>query len=78
MNNKTLRLGMQHLIQVDPDIKEAFIELGMPEARMRSSGFEVFLFTIISQQLSSKVATAIMERVLCLMEGVTPEQFIKI
>ncbi|MGF1763257.1 DNA-3-methyladenine glycosylase family protein [Aliivibrio kagoshimensis] len=78
MKNKTLYLGMQHLIQVDPDMKEAFIELGMPEARMRSSGFEAFLFTIISQQLSTKVATVIMERVLCLMEGATPEQFMKI
>ncbi|RZP86060.1 DNA-3-methyladenine glycosylase family protein [Vibrio vulnificus] len=78
MDNKTLRLGMQHLIQVDSHIKEAFIELGMPEARMRSSGFEAFLFTIISQQLFTKVATVIMERVLCLMEEVTPEQFMKI
>jgi len=58
--------------------KKAFIELGMLEARMRSSGFEAFLSTIISQQLSTKVATVIMERVLCLMEEVTPEEFIKI
>jgi DNA-3-methyladenine glycosylase II len=78
MDNNALLLGMQHLIQVDPDIKEAFNELGMPEARIRGRGFEAFLFTIISQQLSTKVATVIMERVLCLMDAVTPEQFIKI
>jgi DNA-3-methyladenine glycosylase II len=78
MDNNALHLAMQHLIQVDPDIKKAFIELGMPKARTRSSGFEAFLLTIVSQQLSSKVAKVIVERLLCLMEEVTPEEFMKI
>lgn len=78
MDSKTLTLGMQHLVQVDPEIKDAFIELGMPEARMRTRGFEAFLITIIGQQLSTKVAAVITQRVLCLMEQVTAEEFIKI
>ncbi|MDB1126005.1 DNA-3-methyladenine glycosylase family protein [Vibrio algarum] len=78
MDHQTVLQGMQQLSHLDRDVKEAFTELGMPEVRVRPSGFETFLFTIISQQLSTKAATTIMGRALGLMEETTPDQFMKI
>lgn len=78
MDDNILHRGMRYLITVDTDINEAFIRLGIPPARKQSSGFEAFLSIIISQQLSTKVASIIMKRVLGLMEEVNPEQFMTI
>ncbi|WP_413283633.1 DNA-3-methyladenine glycosylase family protein [Vibrio sp. MA40-2] len=78
MKAETILQGMQHLSLADPEIKEAFTRFGPPEIHMRSSGFEAFLSTIISQQLSTKVATVITQRVFCLLDDVTAEQFVKI
>lgn len=78
MDNQTVLHGMQQLSDVDQDIQQAFIALGMPEARVRPSGFEAFLSTIVSQQLSTKAAATIKGRVIGLMEETTPEQFMKI
>lgn len=72
MDNQTVLQGMLQLSHIDRDVKEAFTELGMPEVRLRQRGFDAFLFTIISQQLSTKAATTIMGRALGLMEETTP------
>lgn len=54
---------MNALARVDPDIARAFGELGAPPPRHRPQGFETFLSTIISQQISTEVARVIMGRV---------------
>lgn len=73
MDKKTIMNGMQALSLIDQNIEKAFTELGPPAPRMRPRGFETFLLIIVSQQLSTKVATVIMKRVVTLMQCVTPE-----
>ncbi|WP_372880336.1 hypothetical protein [Psychromonas sp.] len=68
MDKETIRRGMQALSLVDQDVKHALIEFGLPAVRMRASGFEAFLVIIVSQQLSTKVATIIMQHLIALMQ----------
>jgi len=74
----TILRGMEALSLVDKDLKKAYKTLGAPPPRSRPSGFETFLSTIVGQQLSTKVAAIIMQRVITLMGGVTPERLIEI
>jgi DNA-3-methyladenine glycosylase II len=78
MDKKTIVRGMQALSLIDQHIEKAFKALGPPAPRMSPRGFETFLFTIVSQQLSTKVATVIMKRVVSLMQYVTPERLIAV
>lgn len=73
MDKKMIVRGMEALSLVDQNLEKAFKELGPPPPRISPRGFETFLSTIVSQQLSTKVATVIMKRVVSLMQCVTPE-----
>lgn len=53
MNKENMMLGMEALSLVDEDIKKAYTEIGLPAERSSPEGFETFLSTIISQQLST-------------------------
>ena len=78
MDEATILRGMEALSLMDDDIKAAFKALGPPPPRSRPSGFETFLSTIVGQQLSTKVAAIIMQRVVTLMSDVTPERLLEI
>ncbi|MCA1771804.1 MAG: DNA-3-methyladenine glycosylase 2 family protein [Halomonas sp.] len=60
---KTIELGMAALAEADPDIARAYPLVGAPEPRQRDQGFATFFSTIVSQQLSTEAARAIMGRV---------------
>lgn len=55
--------GMNALTRIDEDVARAFKEFGTPAPRLRKKGFETFLSIIISQQISTEVARAILRRV---------------
>lgn len=78
MDEQTIARGMQALSLLDEDIAAAFKELGPPSPRSRPAGFETFLSTIVGQQLSTKVAAIIMQRLINLMGSVTPTRLIEI
>ncbi|MEJ6121400.1 DNA-3-methyladenine glycosylase 2 family protein [Vibrio sp. 2-Bac 85] len=78
MNKENMMLGMEALSLIDEDIKQAYTEIGLPAERSSPEGFETFLSTIISQQLSTKVAMVIKDRVVALMEDLTPESLLNI
>lgn len=78
MDKKLIHQGIEALSLIDQDIAQAVKQYGLPDGRTYPQGFEAFLFTIISQQLSTKVAITITDRVLALMPACTPEQFIQI
>lgn len=67
MDRRTLNKGLNTLSRLDPDLKKALAIHGKPDPRNRPQGFETFLSTIISQQISTSAATAIMTRVRSLM-----------
>ena len=78
MDEVTIQKGMEALSLIDEDITHAFSELGCPPPRSRPPGFETFISTIVSQQLSTKVAAVIMARVTELLKEVTPQRLLNI
>ncbi|WP_415889832.1 DNA-3-methyladenine glycosylase family protein [Neptuniibacter sp. SY11_33] len=78
MNEQDIARGMQALALLDPDIKRAATQLGPPPVRHRPKGFETFLSAIVSQQISTKAAQAILERVTALMPEVTASELLNI
>lgn len=78
MDEKTILHGLKALSLIDKDIAKAFNALGPPPVRINPHGFESLLFTIVSQQLSTKVATVIMGRVVTLMQNVTAKALIDV
>ena len=63
MTPETIEYAMQALANADPDIARALPLVGAPSPRVRDKGFAMFFSTIVSQQLSTEAARAIMGRV---------------
>lgn len=55
--------ALKSLAKADPDIARALPLVGAPSPRVRDKGFATFFSTIVSQQLSTEAARAIMSRV---------------
>lgn len=67
MDERIIENGMRALAACDPDIALALERLGPPPPRIRPAGFETFLATVVSQQISTSAARAIMGRVVALL-----------
>jgi len=67
MTLETIERAMAALAKVDPDIARAYPLVGAPEPRQRDQGFATFFSTIVSQQISTEAARAIMSRVKTLL-----------
>lgn len=78
MNVSDIARGMEALSLVDKDIESAYLTLGPPPPRVRPKGFETFLSTIVSQQISTEVARVIMARVSALMSEVSAQQLLSV
>ena len=72
MNQNQIKQGLRRLAELDPDLAEAIEIYGAPAPRQRPEGFETFLGTIVSQQISTAAANAIMNRVRALLPSLTP------
>lgn len=77
MDRRTLETGLQALSCLDTDIKKALARLGPPEPRVRPRGFETFLSTLVSQQISTSAAAAIMSRIKTLIPDCTAASLTK-
>lgn len=62
MTPTMIHQGMQALAKADPDVAKAASWVGTPPAREREKGFEAFFATIVSQQISTAAASAILQR----------------
>ena len=67
MDERIIEQGMQALADRDRDLAQALGQLGPPPPRIRPAGFETFLATIVSQQISTSAARAILNRVVALL-----------
>ena len=65
--------ALDALATIDPDIAQAIDQLGYPEPRIRPAGFETFLSTIVSQQISTAAARSIMGKVRALLPKISAE-----
>ncbi|WP_447046011.1 DNA-3-methyladenine glycosylase family protein [Vreelandella sp. H-I2] len=63
MTPETIEQAMLALAEADPDIARALPLVGAPGPRQRDQGFATFFGTIVSQQISTDAARAIMGRV---------------
>ncbi|MGO2146516.1 DNA-3-methyladenine glycosylase family protein [Halomonas sp.] len=59
----TIEQALKTLARADTDIARALPLVGAPSPRVRDKGFATFFSTIVSQQLSTEAARAIMSRV---------------
>ncbi|WP_083007723.1 DNA-3-methyladenine glycosylase family protein [Halomonas sp. GT] len=67
MTLDTIEHAMAALAKADPDIARAYPLVGAPAPRQRDQGFATFFSTIVSQQISTEAARAIMGRVKVLL-----------
>ena len=62
MNQQKINRDLDVLASKDPDLRRGLAQVGYPAPRIRAAGFETFLSTIVSQQISTEAARAIMQR----------------
>ena len=63
MKKAAIKQDLDAIANVDQDLAAALEEFGYPAPRIRPPGFETLLATIVSQQISTEAAAAIMRRV---------------
>lgn len=73
MNQRQLNRALQQLALQDADVAAGLNLAGKPAPRQRPGGFETFLSTLVSQQISTSAAQAILGRVHALMPQVTAD-----
>jgi DNA-3-methyladenine glycosylase II len=73
MQQSHIKKSLQALAKIDKDIALGLSQFGYPEPRIRPAGFETFLNTIVSQQISTKAAATISLRVSNLMTRIDAE-----
>ncbi len=69
MNEQVIAAGMAALADVDNDVAMGLQQVGLTEPRIRPQGFEALLSIIVSQQISTEAARAVMGRVKNLLSG---------
>ncbi|MGD8349701.1 MAG: DNA-3-methyladenine glycosylase 2 family protein [Gammaproteobacteria bacterium] len=62
MNQQKINRDLDALADRDRDLRRGLAQVGYPSPRIRAPGFETFLSTIVSQQISTEAAAAIMQR----------------
>lgn len=67
MNKTQIKKGLDAIASVDKHVASALEVIGYPQPRLRPAGFETFLETIVSQQISVKAAASILARVRSLL-----------
>ncbi len=67
MNQTKINRHLDALAKLDDDVRRGLALVGYPEPRIRAEGFETFLSTIVSQQISTESAAAVMRRVRTLL-----------
>ncbi len=63
MDQKQVINDIDNIARIDADVERAVGAIGYPRPRIRAQGFETFFSTIVSQQISTEAAAAIMQRV---------------
>jgi DNA-3-methyladenine glycosylase II len=67
MNQGKINRHLDALAQLDDDVRRGLELVSYPQPRIRVEGFDTFLSTIVSQQISTEAAAAVMRRVRALL-----------
>lgn len=78
MDQSKIKRHLDALAQRDPDLASGLQRASYPAPRIRAQGFETFLSTIVSQQISTEAAAAIMLRVRSLLPGMRADDVLRL
>ena len=78
MNQDSIRRHLDELAQSDDDLARGLARVGYPLPRIRPPGFETLLSTIVSQQISTDAAAAIMRRVRALLPSMHAAEVLRL
>ena len=78
MNHEIIKQGLDDISTRDSEVAEALKIFGYPEPRLRAAGFETFFSIVVSQQLSTHAASAIMGRARDLLPELDAENVLKL
>ena len=67
MNGARIKKGLNAIASIDKHVAKALEIYGYPKSRIQPAGFETFLRTIVSQQISNKAAASIFSKVKALL-----------
>ncbi len=74
IDTNAIKTGLNAIAKVDADLAMALKEYGYPEPRVRPKGFSALFSIVVSQQLSTHAAKAIMGRATALFaENINPQ-----
>lgn len=73
MEQPVLESAIFELANLDKDLAEALDLVGMPGSRIRDPGIETLVSIVVSQQISTDAAAAIMSRLRTLLPGMTAQ-----
>ena len=77
MNQATINHDLNAISKIDSDIRQAIKQIGYPTPRSQPPGFKTLVQTIVGQQLSTKAADAIMQRLTIVLPEITPANVLK-
>jgi DNA-3-methyladenine glycosylase II len=73
-----IKRHLNALAKLDPDLQRGLKIVRYPAPRIRVQGFETFLATIVSQQISTAAAAAIMHRVHALLPTMEAQDVLRL
>lgn len=73
MNEAIIKHALDAIAALDPDVAKALPLTGYPVPRIRPAGFEALFSIVVSQQLSTHAARAIMDRANALLPNINAE-----
>ena len=78
MNQSRIKRHLDRLAQQDEQLRQGLELVRYPTPRIRTPGFETLLSTIVSQQISTEAAAAIMARVRLLLPGMRAQDVLNL
>ncbi len=78
MDQSKIKRHLNALAKLDADVRRGLQLVRYPPPRIREQGFATFLSTIVSQQISTEAAAAIMQRVRALLPGMEAAEVLQL
>lgn len=78
MDQAKIKRHLNALAKLDPDLRRGLKLVRYPAPRIRVQGFETFLSTIVSQQISTEAAASIVRRVEALLPSMEAQEVLRL
>lgn len=78
MNQAKIKRHLDALARRDADLRRGLRQIGYPAPRNRPPGFETLLGTIVSQQISTDAAAAIMRRLHATLPSMSAQEVLRL